>query len=112
MKLVIRIITVKEFLGDAEALIQVYLRSINLIAIPRIIKFGEYYKMKGHKEILFEINEELNFKEIVNMSGDLPVFLTHSEAIFDSNQGSVISVNSIFWMHLEIALEMTPKIKK
>lgn len=102
MQLVIRIITVKDFPGDTEILIKDYLNKVKLTEQPQIVKSDKYYKIQGHKEILFKINEDVAFNTIVDKSGKSPVFLSETEAIFDSNQGSKISLNDIYWIHLEV----------
>lgn len=105
MRSVIRFITKNTFSGDIESLIQSLTNDIRAGATAMILKTGEYHKMPGHQEALFELGEEINLVDTVRLTGTSPVYITEDEAIFDTSQGSDIYIGEIQWIHFEVSAQ-------
>jgi hypothetical protein len=102
MRLVVRMITSNSFSGSADVLVRHFLNAVEVQKKARIIKTGEYHKMPGHQEILFEVLDNVDLCSVMSFCGKDPILGNDTEAIFDTTQGSKISISGLQWLHLEV----------
>ena len=68
----------------------------------KVITLDDYLKMSGYTEIFIQSDSILGIEEFMTMCGTQPVYFTDKEVILDTNQGSTLKVDGIYWLHLEI----------
>lgn len=101
MKLVVRAIT-KTAAASQEELVEVIGKVLQPVEV-RVLSFGDYWRIPDRKEILMELQfREKGWDVLVDSIGSLPVWRNDTEVIFDTWQGSVIGMEAIYWLHLEV----------